>query len=82
MLLSESSPDSIDILSEEGISLHRKDMRLHLLRDNLVLEFLVAADLAVDAQHFLDVGYFVVAVDELRTGGHDVDLDRGSRTRS
>lgn len=82
MLLCESSPDSIDVLREEGISLHGKDMRLHLLSNNLVLEFLVAADLAVDAENLLDVDDLIVAEDKLRTGGHDVNLNRGSCTSS
>lgn len=82
MFLSEPSPDSIDILRKECISLHGKDVSLHLLRDYLVLELLVAAYLAVDAQHLLDVGDLVIAEDELRTGGHDIDLNRGRSTSS
>lgn len=82
MFLRDPSPNGIDVLREEGISLHGMDMSLHLLGNYLVLELLVAADLAVNAEDLLDVGELVIAEDELRTGGHDIDLNRGRSTRS
>ena len=57
-------------------------MSLHLLRHHLVVKLLVAADLAVNAEHLLDVDDLVLAEDVLRMSGHDIDLHKRKSTRS
>lgn len=82
MLLCDSSPNSVDVLSKEGIDLDGNDVILKLLRDHLVVELLVAADLAENAEDLLNVDDLVLAEDVLRMSSHDVDLIKRKSTRS
>lgn len=76
VLVTQWSPERLQVLLEETVRLHGHYVCFHLLWDNFVVELFVACNLGVYGEHSLDVAKLVLGEDVVGLTDHDIDLNK------